>query len=117
MRFKDNSLCSVLLGLGFEKLKEINPRAAQQVEIETKYAGYLKRQEASIRQQQKTEHVSIATTFDYDAVPQLRNEAREKLGRVRPSNLGQAGRISGITPADLALLLVYLQRPVSVESD
>ncbi|MEE3367607.1 MAG: tRNA uridine-5-carboxymethylaminomethyl(34) synthesis enzyme MnmG [Planctomycetota bacterium] len=108
------ALCELPSGLA---LKEINPRAAQQVEIETKYAGYLKRQEASIRQQQKTEHVSIATTFDYDAVPQLRNEAREKLGRVRPSNLGQAGRISGITPADLALLLVHLQRPVSVESD
>ena len=108
------ALCELPSGLA---LKEINLRAAQQVEIETKYAGYLKRQEASIRQQQKTEHVSIATTFDYDAVPQLRNEAREKLGRVRPSNLGQAGRISGITPADLALLLVHLQRPVSVESD
>ncbi len=107
------ALCELSPGL---PLGEIPPRAAQQVEIETKYAGYLKRQEASIRQQQKTEHVAIATTFDYDAVPQLRSEAREKLGRVRPANLGQAGRISGITPADLALLLVHLQRPKSVES-
>jgi tRNA uridine 5-carboxymethylaminomethyl modification enzyme len=106
-------LCELSSG---QPLGEIPSRAAQQVEIETKYAGYLKRQEASIRQQQKTEHVAIATTFDYDAVPQLRSEAREKLGRVRPANLGQAGRISGITPADLALLLVHLQRPKSVES-
>jgi tRNA uridine 5-carboxymethylaminomethyl modification enzyme len=107
------ALCELSSG---QPLGEIPSRAAQQVEIETKYAGYLKRQEASIRQQQKTEHVAIATTFDYDAVPQLRSEAREKLGRVRPANLGQAGRISGITPADLALLLVHLQRPKSVES-
>tara|TARA_Y100000588_G_scaffold389712_1_gene493238 strand:- start:1056 stop:2888 length:1833 start_codon:yes stop_codon:yes gene_type:complete len=107
------ALCELPSG---QPLGETPPRAAQQVEIETKYAGYLKRQEASIRQQQKTEHVAIATTFDYDAVPQLRSEAREKLGRVRPANLGQAGRISGITPADLALLLVHLQRPKSVES-
>ena len=96
---------------------QIEPRAARQVEIETKYAGYLCRQEAAIRQQQKVEHVSIAATFNYDAVPQLRNEAREKLGRVRPANLGQAGRISGITPADLALLMVHLQQPIEAESD
>ena len=95
----------------------IDSRAAKQVEIETKYAGYLRRQESSIRQQQKTEHVAIAASFDYDAVPQLRTEAREKLGRVRPSNLGQAGRISGITPVDLAVLLLYLQQPVSIDAD
>jgi len=51
----------------------------------------------------------IPANFDYDAVPQLRAEAREKLSRVRPASLGQAGRISGISPADLALLLVYLE--------
>ena len=95
----------------------IEPRAARAVEIETKYAGYLRRQEATIRQQQKVEHVAIAATFNYDAVPQLRIEAREKFGRVRPANLGQAGRISGITPADLALLMVHLEQPAVVESD
>ena len=105
------SLSAELADLGIET------RAAAQVEIETKYAGYLKRQEASIRQQHKTEHVVISETFDYDAVPQLRNEAREKLGRVRPSNLGQASRISGITPADLALLMLYLQQPVPADAD
>jgi tRNA uridine 5-carboxymethylaminomethyl modification enzyme len=111
--------------IDWEGLCEISPElsaetidflAAQQVEIETKYAGYLKRQEASIRQQQKTGHVSIAATFDYDAVPQLRHEAREKLGRVRPANMGQAGRISGITPVDLALLMLYLQRSEAVDA-
>jgi len=99
------------------KALAIAPRAAQQVQIEAKYAGYLRRQEASIRQQQRVEHMSIAETFDYDAVPQLRNEAREKLGRVQPATLGQAGRISGITPADLALLMLHLSPPVTAESE
>ena len=99
------------------KALAIAPRAAQQVQIEAKYAGYLRRQEASIRQQQRVEHMSIAETFDYDAVPQLRNEAREKLGRVQPATLGQAGRISGIPPADLALLMLHLSPPVTAESE
>jgi tRNA uridine 5-carboxymethylaminomethyl modification enzyme len=51
----------------------------------------------------------IPTTFDFTAVPQLRHEAREKLNRVRPTSLGQASRVSGITPADLAVLLFYLE--------
>ncbi|MFP6768996.1 MAG: tRNA uridine-5-carboxymethylaminomethyl(34) synthesis enzyme MnmG [Planctomycetaceae bacterium] len=95
----------------------IEPRAAQQVEIETKYAGYIRRQAATIQQQQRVERVAIASTFDFDAVPQLRSEAREKLARVRPVNLGQAGRISGVTPADLAVLMLYLDRPAPTDSD
>ncbi len=95
----------------------IDPRAAQQVEIETKYAGYIRRQAATIQQQQRVERVAIASTFDFDAVPQLRSEAREKLARVRPVNLGQAGRISGITPADLAVLMLYLDEPAPADSN
>ncbi len=127
MRHDGKSLEQILRRpeIDWEGLCEMSPElsaetidvlAARQVEIETKYAGYLKRQEASIRQQQKAGHVSIAATFDYDAVPQLRHEAREKLGRVRPANLGQAGRISGITPVDLAVLMLYLQRPEAVDA-
>jgi tRNA uridine 5-carboxymethylaminomethyl modification enzyme len=55
--------------------------------------------------------LGIPPTFDYVAIPQLRAEAREKFSRVRPGNLGQAGRISGITPADLAVLALYLKEP------
>lgn len=90
---------------------EISPRAAQQVEIETKYAGYIRRQELDIARQQKVQAVKVPAWFDFWAVPQLRREAKEKLSKVRPSDLGQAGRISGITPADLAVLLLYLKEP------
>lgn len=108
------SLCELSPELAAET---IDPRAARQVEIETKYAGYIRRQAATIQKQQRVEGVAIASTFDFDAVPQLRGEAREKLARVRPVNLGQAGRISGITPADLAVLMLYLEQPVSADFD
>jgi tRNA uridine 5-carboxymethylaminomethyl modification enzyme len=89
----------------------ISPRAQFQIETETKYAGYIRRQTAEIERQQKVQSVRIPPTFEFDAVPQLRNEAKEKLSRVRPGNLGQAGRISGITPADIAVLMIYLKDP------
>ena len=60
---------------------------------------------------QRLEGKPIPAHFDYAAVPQLRHEAREKLGRVRPASIGQASRISGINPADLAVLLIYLDAP------
>ena len=87
------------------------PRAIRQAVTETKYAGYIRRQTAEIERQKKVESVRIPPTFDFQAVPQLRIEAREKLTRVRPRDLGQAGRISGITPADLAVLVLYLKHP------
>ena len=80
----------------------------EQVVLEAKYAGYLTRQEAQVERFRRLESRPIPPHFDFAAVPQLRAEAREKLGRVRPINLGQAGRISGISPADLAVLLMYL---------
>jgi tRNA uridine 5-carboxymethylaminomethyl modification enzyme len=92
----------------------LSPRARFQIEIETKYAGYIRRQTAEIERQQKVQTVRIPPTFEFDAVPQLRNEAKEKLSRIRPGNLGQAGRISGITPADIAVLMIYLKEPNSI---
>ena len=89
----------------------LSKRAEHQVVVEAKYAGYIERQSADIRRQQKVESVPIPQTFDFAAVPQLRAEARERLVRVRPENLGQAGRITGITPADLAILMIYLKGP------
>jgi len=86
-------------------------RAAEQVETETKYAGYVKRQAAAIEKQSKVESVRIPETFDFRAVPNLRAEAREKLRRIQPGNLGQASRVSGITPADIAVLMLYLREP------
>jgi tRNA uridine 5-carboxymethylaminomethyl modification enzyme len=81
----------------------------EQVVLEAKYAGYIGRQTAQVERFQRMEGRPIPATFDYAGVPQLRAEAKEKLGRIRPANLGQASRISGINPADLAVLLLYLE--------
>ena len=80
----------------------------EQVVLEAKYAGYIGRQSAQVKRFQRLEGKPIPPTFDYHAIPQLRHEAREKLSRIRPGTLGQAGRISGISPADLSVLLIYL---------
>ena len=91
--------------------------AKQQVEIETKYAGYIRRQTADIERQNKIQFVRIPETFNFQAVAQLRREAKEKLTKIRPADLGQASRISGITPADLTILLLYLKEPDRLASD
>jgi tRNA uridine 5-carboxymethylaminomethyl modification enzyme len=93
---------------------QTQPGAAQdevieQVVLEARYSGYIERQAAQIERFQRLESKPIPTSFDYTALPQLRAEAREKLVKIRPANLGQASRISGISPADLALLLFYLK--------
>ncbi len=98
-------MSSELAGLNIADLAE------QQVETETKYSGYIKRQEMDIARQAKVENVRIPETFDFHAVAHLRREAKDKLSQVRPQNLGQAGRVSGITPADLAVLMLYLREP------
>ncbi len=81
----------------------------EQVVLEAKYSGYISRQSNEVERFRKLENRQIPTSFDYAAVPQLRVEAREKLARIRPVNIGQASRVSGITPADLAVLLFYLE--------
>jgi len=87
-----------------------SPEAWQQVEIEAKYAGYLARQQAQIERARRMEERPIPPDLDYAAIGQLRVEAREKLSRVRPRSLGQASRIAGIGPADLAVLMIHLGR-------
>ncbi len=82
----------------------------QQLEIEALYAGYLDRQEADILAFRKDEAARIPSGFDYAALGGLSNEVREKLGRIRPATLGQAGRIEGMTPAALTLLLGQIKR-------
>jgi tRNA uridine 5-carboxymethylaminomethyl modification enzyme len=84
--------------------------AVEQVVLEAQYAGYVERQAAQIERFQRLESRPIPPHFDFAAVPQLRAEAREKLSRIRPGNLGQASRISGITAADVALLLLYIDQ-------
>ena len=86
------------------------PDVVEQVALEAKYSGYVERQAAQVERFRRQESRAIPEHFDYDAIPQLRAEAREKFHRVRPRSLGQAGRISGINPADIATLLVHLKR-------
>jgi tRNA uridine 5-carboxymethylaminomethyl modification enzyme len=88
---------------------DASPAAVEQVVLEAKYSGYIDRQAAQVERFQRLESRPIPSHFDYMAVPQLRAEAKEKLTRIRPTNLGQAGRISGINPADLAVVLMYLR--------
>ncbi len=92
----------------YPALKDFPDGVIEQVVLEAKYAGYIHRQSEQVERFQKLEGRSIPPHFDYTAVPQLRAEAKEKLSRIRPANIGQAGRISGINPADLAVLLIYL---------
>ena len=90
------------------ELVGVDPLVAQQVDIDQKYAGYIARQQTEVDRQSRLAEKRIPDSFSYDGIFQLRAEAREKLSRVRPRNLSQASRISGITPADVALLIVHL---------
>ncbi len=80
------------------------------VEIQIKYAGYLSRQEKQVEAFRKEESRLLPPELDYSAIPGLRLEARDKLAQVRPMSLGQAGRISGVSPADVAVLLIWLEQ-------
>jgi tRNA uridine 5-carboxymethylaminomethyl modification enzyme len=102
----------------WRKLRDIDPRLAEwdrrpevveQVALEAKYSGYIHRQAQQVERFQRLESKPIPAHFDFSAVPQLRAEAREKLARIRPASLGQASRISGICPADLAVVMIYLE--------
>ena len=103
--------------LNYELLAEIDPERAElpedvkeQVEIELKYSGYIERQQRQVEQFKKTESRRIPEDFNYDDVPSLRIEARQKLKKIRPENIGQASRISGVSPADISVLLVYMKQ-------
>lgn len=85
-------------------------QVAQQIEVQAKYAGYIERQQAEIERQRNHEAVRLPDDFDYAEVRGLSAEVREKFARHRPATLGQAGRIPGVTPAALSLLLIHLQR-------
>ena len=89
---------------------ELSPAVTDEVEIQIKYAGYLTRQEKQVEEFKKEEARLLPDDLDYAAIPGLRLEAREKLAAIRPVSIGQAGRISGVSPADIAVLLIYLEQ-------
>ena len=82
----------------------------EQVEIEIKYEGYIERQQRQVEQFKKMEKKKIPYDLNYDDVPSLRLEARQKLKSFHPVSVGQASRISGVSPADISVLLVFLEQ-------
>lgn len=98
--------------LGDERMRILlsDEEALERVEIEVKYEGYLKRQDEQIRQFQRSENTLIPDDFDFSQLKSLSNEGREKLQLVRPRSIGQASRISGVTPADISVLMISVLR-------
>jgi len=88
----------------------LSDEVIQQVEITVKYAGYIERQELEVKKFKTLEDKTIPDAFDFSTVPSLRLEARQKLTKIRPSTIGQAARISGVSPADISILMVCLKR-------
>lgn len=99
----------LMTDIGFGQ-PDLEPECVEQVEIETKYEGYIERQMAEVERVRRLEEKAIPQGFDYDNITSFRKEAREKLKRFQPATLGQASRISGVTPADVAILLVHLEK-------
>lgn len=103
--------------LDYEKLADLDRNrpllplgVAEQVEIMVKFAGYVSRQQQQVKQFKKLEAKKLSTDIDYMAIDGLRLEARQKLADIRPDSIGQASRISGVSPADISVLLVYLEQ-------
>jgi tRNA uridine 5-carboxymethylaminomethyl modification enzyme len=91
-------------------LEPVAGAVAEEVEIQVKYAGYLQRQEEQVSKIQKLENLKLPPELDYKSIPGLTGEIIEKLQKIRPLSLGQASRISGITPAAISILMIYLRR-------
>ena len=103
--------------LDYEKLSGLDPErpklpecVTEQVEINLKYEGYIERQKKQVKEFDRLENKAIPENINYDEVQSLRLEARQKLKELRPSSIGQASRMSGVTPADVAVLLIYLEK-------
>jgi tRNA uridine 5-carboxymethylaminomethyl modification enzyme len=90
--------------------QELSPEITQAVEIAVKYQGYIDRQLRQVEEMKKLERHPLPADLDYAALTGLRLEARQKLAQIRPANLGQATRVSGVSPADIAALMVWLEK-------
>ena len=101
----------------YEYLKEIDPnmpnltkQEAEEVEIQVKYEGYIKLEEAQVEKFKKLENKKLSKDINYEDIKGLRIEARQKLNKIKPESVGQASRISGVSPADVSVLLIYLEQ-------
>jgi tRNA uridine 5-carboxymethylaminomethyl modification enzyme len=95
---------------------QLSAEVSEQVEIQIKYEGYIKKQLQDVERLKKMEKKKLPINLDYENMQGLAKEARDKLGRIKPLNIGQAARISGVTPADISVLLIYLEHKSKVTS-
>lgn len=93
-----------------ENRPELSAVERKQIEIQIKYEGYIRLQEAQVEKFKKLEKKKLSAEIDYNDIKGLRIEARQKLNKIKPSSVGQASRISGVSPADISVLLIYLEQ-------
>jgi tRNA uridine 5-carboxymethylaminomethyl modification enzyme len=94
----------------YMELEEVDQKIIEQVEIHLKYSGYIEKEKANADKLNRLENVVIPQTFNYEKVKSLSYEAREKLTKIQPTTISQASRISGVSPSDISVLLVYMGR-------
>ena len=99
-----------------QELQRLPQAVAEEVSFRVKYEGYIRRQQEQVEKFRRLEEVRIPEDFEYDGIPGLSNEIREKLSRIRPRTLGQASRVPGVTPAAIMILQVYLKRREAQET-
>src|SRR5579883_841695 len=104
------SAASPIMGGDCTALPDLESQVAEEVELQVKYESYVRKQEQQVHRARRMEEYLIPETLDYEAIPHLRTQARQKLSRTRPRTIGQASRVEGVTPADIAILMVYLEK-------
>ena len=98
----------------FPAERELTEDIREQVEIQIKYEGYIRKQLQDVERMKKMEKKRIPAGIDFDQIQAIAKEARDKLSKIQPLNIGQAARISGVTPADISMLLVYIEHKMKV---
>ena len=88
----------------------LSEETAEEVELQVKYEAYIRKQEQTVHRMQRLEEMRIPENVDYQKIPHLRTEARQKLIRMLPRTVGQASRVEGVTPADIAILMIHLEK-------
>jgi len=91
-------------------MPDLTEEEKKEVEIQVKYEGYIKLEEAQVEKFKKLENKKLPKEIDYSKLSGLRIEARQKLNKIKPESVGQASRISGVSPADISVLLIYLEQ-------
>ena len=109
-RLSRKDLADILSVKTFINEKQITDEVYEQAEIQIKYSGYIEKEMANAEKLNRLDHIKIPDDFDYDTLASLSHEAKEKLNYIKPTNLSQASRISGINPSDISVLLVKLGR-------